>query len=181
MVETVKGSLEDSSNIRVCVRVRPPNEREMALAGGVIVEVSDDEQQVIVTGKPPFFYDVAFPTTITQLACFEKIGVDIVKTAYNGYNASMFAYGQTSSGKSFSMMGVRGTALVGLIPRISNLLFYTITKTPDREFFVEGSFLEIYNEKLRDLLDKKGNVSVVCCIFTMLPLTYSYLLQVPTI
>jgi hypothetical protein len=79
------------------------------------------------------------------------------------------------------MMGVRGTALVGLIPRISNLLFYTITKTPDREFFVEGSFLEIYNEKLRDLLDKKGNVSVVYCIFTMLPLTYSYLLQVPTI
>jgi len=153
----VKEPLEDASNIRVCVRVRPPNEREKALAGGVIVEVSDDGQQVIVTGKAPFFYDVSFPTSVTQLECFEKIGVDIVKTAYNGYNASMFAYGQTSSGKSFSMMGVRGTALVGLIPRISNLLFHVVGQTPDREFFIEGSFLEIYNEKLRDLLDKKGS------------------------
>ena len=120
----------------------------------------------------------------------------IVQTAYHGYNASLFAYGQTSSGKSFSMMGVRGTALVGLIPRIAHLLFHTITvrqlsrnsrgaayfdnqkKTlvgngrctlltllsslplgqvdKEKEFFVEGSYLEIYNEKLRDLLDSKG-------------------------
>jgi len=82
--------------------------------------------------------------------------VDIVRTAYHGFNASMFAYGQTSSGKSFSMMGVRGTALVGLIPRIAHLLFHVVAVTPSKEFFVEGSFLEIYNEKLRDLLDGKG-------------------------
>jgi hypothetical protein len=156
MADSVRGPLEEASNIRVVVRVRPPNQRELALDGGVVVSVGDDGQQVIVTGKPPFTFDVAFPTTVTQLEAFEKVGADIVKVAYNGYNASMFAYGQTSSGKSFSMMGVRGTSLVGLIPRIANLLFYTIVTTPSRQFFVEASFLEIYNEKLRDLLDRKG-------------------------
>ena len=80
----------------------------------------------------------------------------IVQTAYHGYNASLFAYGQTSSGKSFSMMGVRGTALVGLIPRIAHLLFTSIAMTPEHEFFVEGSYLEIYNEKLRDLLSSSS-------------------------
>jgi kinesin family member 5 len=157
MFERVRAPFDTSnSNIRVVVKIRPPNEREKALEGGVIVSVSDDGQQVIVTGKPPFTYDVAFPMECSQLEVFEKIGVDIVATAYNGYNASMFAYGQTSSGKSFSMMGVRGTSLVGLIPRISNLLFYCISKTPEHEFFVEGSYLEIYNEKLRDLIATTG-------------------------
>jgi hypothetical protein len=156
MTALCKEPLEEASNIRVCVRVRPPNQRELALAGGVVVEVGEDQQTVTVTGKVPFVYDVAFPTTIGQLECFSKIGMDIVKTAYNGYNASMFAYGQTSSGKSFSMMGVRGTALVGLIPRIAHLLFTVISLTPEKQFFIEGSFLEIYNEKLRDLLDHKG-------------------------
>jgi len=156
MTALVKEPLEDASNIRVCVRVRPPNKRELALPGGVVVEVGKDEQTVTVTGKQPFIFDVAFPTEVGQLDCFSKIGLDIVKTAYNGYNASMFAYGQTASGKSFSMMGVRGTALVGLIPRIAHLLFTVISLTPDKQFFVEGSFLEIYNEKLRDLLDFKG-------------------------
>jgi hypothetical protein len=55
------------------------------------------------------------------------------------------------------MMGVRGTALVGLIPRIAHLLFYTISVDTSKQFFVEGSYLEIYNEKIKDLLDQKGS------------------------
>ena len=77
-------------------QVRPPNQRELALPGGVVVEVGDDEQTVSVIGKPPFTLDVVFAMDCTQLAVFERIGVDIVKTAFHGYNASMFAYGQTS-------------------------------------------------------------------------------------
>jgi hypothetical protein len=101
-------------------------------------------------------YDVAFPFSTSQLGVFEVVGVPIVQTAYNGFNASMFAYGQTSSGKSFSMMGVRGTELVGLIPRIAHLLFHVVTTTSGHEFYIEGSYLEIYNEKLKDLLSKSG-------------------------
>jgi len=111
---------------------------------------------VVLDGKPPFVYDVAFPFSTSQLGVFEIVGVPIVQTAYNGFNASMFAYGQTSSGKSFSMMGVRGTELVGLIPRIAHLLFHVVTTTPNHEFYIEGSYLEIYNEKLKDLMSKSG-------------------------
>ena len=92
MCTRVKGELEEGSgNIRVVIKVGPPNQRELALPGGVIVEVMDDYKQVVVTGRPPFSYDVAFPTPTTQLETFERIGVDVVATAYNGYNASMFA------------------------------------------------------------------------------------------
>lgn len=75
---------------------------------------------------------------------FESIGVDIVQCAFHGYNAALFAYGQTSSGKSFSMMGVRGTALVGLIPRISRLLFKAIESDQSKEVLVECSYMEVY-------------------------------------
>ena len=71
--------------------------------------------------------------------------------------------GQTSSGKTFTMMGVRGTELVGLIPRIAHLLFHTVARTSGEaegvaphSFSVDGSYLEIYNEKLRDLLTSTG-------------------------
>jgi hypothetical protein len=59
------------------------------------------------------------------------------------------------------MMGVRNTSLAGLIPRIANLLFYLKQSESNREFFIEASYLEIYNEKLRDLTDKDGTVLYV--------------------
>eukprot|EP00616_Rhizochromulina_sp_CCMP1243_P017821 CAMPEP_0118966644 /NCGR_PEP_ID=MMETSP1173-20130426/4091_1 /TAXON_ID=1034831 /ORGANISM="Rhizochromulina marina cf, Strain CCMP1243" /LENGTH=1179 /DNA_ID=CAMNT_0006915457 /DNA_START=13 /DNA_END=3552 /DNA_ORIENTATION=+ len=151
-VMRVKEPMDGSMNIRVVLKVRPPNEREKALPGGICVDVSN-YREVKIGDREPFTFDVAFPMEVTQLEVFDRIGVDIVKTAYNGYNASMFAYGQTSSGKSFSMMGIRGTSLVGLIPRIADLLFHVAEQSPEREFFVEASYLEIYNERVRDLLD----------------------------
>jgi len=145
--ERVKANPDSmGTNIRVVVRVRPPNQRELALPGGVIISVGANAPTVSMAGKSePFTYDVAFPMENTQVECFEKVGVYIVMACYHGFNSSMFAYGQTSSGKSFSMMGVRGTALVGLIPRIAHLLFHVVNVSPEKEFFVEGSFLEIYN------------------------------------
>lgn len=80
----------------------------------------------------------------------------------NFLTASLFAYGQTSSGKSFSMMGVPGTELAGLIPRIANLLFKVVESSgPDRKYLIEASYLEIYNEKCRDLMSAEmGNLKV---------------------
>ena len=149
----VKGSFEGSGdNIRVAVRPRPPNKREQAgEGGGVVVSVDPSSSVVTMEGAPPFTYDDAFDMDTPQLAVFEALGIDFVACAFHGYNASLFAYGQTSSGKSFSMMGVPGTALVGLIPRIVRLLFRVIETADDREVLVEASYLEIYNEKLRDL------------------------------
>ena len=88
MSKIVRSPLEGSGgNIRVCIRVRPPNQREMALAGGVIVSVPEDQPgQVVVEGKPAFQLDVTFPTTVTQLKCFQDVGVNIVQTACQGFN-----------------------------------------------------------------------------------------------
>ena len=144
---------EAGDNIRVAVRVRPPNSRELAgEGGGVCVDIDEGAGTVASEGAPPFSFDLAFSMECTQLEIFEKIGIDIVSCAFHGYNASLFAYGQTSSGKSFSMMGVRGTSLVGLIPRIIRLLFSVVDGAEDREVLIETGYLEIYNEKIRDLL-----------------------------
>jgi hypothetical protein len=82
-----------------------------------------------------------------------------------GYNACIFAYGQTGSGKSYTMMGTDGTDDEGIIPRLCHDLFTRIDqeKSETKQFKVEASYMEIYNEKVRDLLDPKGyNMSIKC-------------------
>jgi len=75
----------------------------------------------------------------------------------DGYNGTIFAYGQTGSGKSFTMEGIRGNEeLAGIIPRMFDYLFSCISKSDsDIEFTIKCSYLEIYMEKIMDLLDAK--------------------------
>lgn len=94
-----------ANNIRVAVRCRPPNKREISLPpeeGAVVVEMSSAESgEVFVQGRAePFTFDVAFPFESTQLEVFDALGVDLVQAASHGFNATLFAYGQTSSGKT---------------------------------------------------------------------------------
>lgn len=87
----------------------------------------------------------------------------MVRGVLDGYNGTIFAYGQTGSGKSFSMEGVRGhEELAGIIPRMFDHLFKCIAEAdPDIEFSIKCSYLEIYMERIRDLLDvKKANLAV---------------------
>ena len=94
MAEVVRGELKgNGGNIRVCIRVRPPNQRELALPGGVIVSVPKRPPGAISVasstegGQPRnFMLDITFPFTIGQLECFQDVGVEIVQTAYNGFN-----------------------------------------------------------------------------------------------
>ncbi|XP_015261843.1 PREDICTED: kinesin-like protein KIF13A, partial [Gekko japonicus] len=92
-----------------------------------------------------------------QEVVFKCLGEGILEKAFQGYNACIFAYGQTGSGKSFSMMG--NTEQLGLIPRLCCALFQRITleENDSHTFKVEVSYMEIYNEKVRDLLDPKGS------------------------
>uniref|UniRef100_A0A674B3P8 Kinesin family member 13B n=1 Tax=Salmo trutta TaxID=8032 RepID=A0A674B3P8_SALTR len=103
----------------------------------------------------------------TQLECnvclsgqdvvFQCLGESLLDNAFLGYNACIFAYGQTGSGKSYTMMG--SSEQPGLIPRLCSSLFdRTLLEQREGESFtVEVSFMEIYNEKVRDLLDPKGS------------------------
>ncbi|XP_069764421.1 kinesin-like protein KIF13A isoform X2 [Narcine bancroftii] len=92
-----------------------------------------------------------------QEVVFKCLGEGILDNAFQGYNACIFAYGQTGSGKSFSMMG--SVDVPGLIPRLCGALFGRVSKEENEShtFKVEVSYMEIYNEKVRDLLDPKGS------------------------
>ncbi|XP_046672118.1 kinesin-like protein KIF13A isoform X2 [Homalodisca vitripennis] len=163
-----------SDKIKVAVRVRPFNRRELELGTQCVVEM--EGQQTILQypltlldkmerKQPKTFafdhcFDSADPTSpqfASQDAVFDCLGRDILDNAFQGYNACIFAYGQTGSGKSFTMMGSQDYK--GIIPRLCDSLFDLIAKQQSSELMykVEVSYMEIYNEKVHDLLDPKAN------------------------
>ncbi|KAJ2018975.1 hypothetical protein GGI14_001918 [Coemansia sp. S680] len=93
--------------------------------------------------------DTSSPKYASQEVVFEDIGQAVLKHALSGYHCCVFAYGQTGSGKSYTMMGTSEDA--GLIPRICEQLFASMSSSAD--YHVEVSYLEIYNERVRDLLN----------------------------
>lgn len=162
-----------SDKIKVAVRVRPFNRRELELGTQCVVEM-DSGQTLLhqplgidkLDRKPPktFAFDHCFnsadpesPDYAAQETVFNLLGTDILDNAFQGYNACIFAYGQTGSGKSYTMMG--GQESKGIIPRLCDSLFDRIAKcqSPEQSYKVEVSYMEIYNEKVHDLLDPKPN------------------------
>lgn len=91
---------------------------------------------------------------VDQLKIYNDLGKEVVNDAFIGYNACIFAYGQTGSGKTFTMMGTPGNE--GLIPRICAQLFNKMReeRAKGSNFRTEVSYLEIYNERVKDLLSK---------------------------
>ncbi|KAL7737375.1 hypothetical protein ACLKA6_012985 [Drosophila palustris] len=162
-----------SDKIKVAVRVRPFNRREIELGTKCIVEM--EKQQTILQNPPSmekmerkqpktFAFDHCFyslnpedDSFASQETVFDCVGRDILDNAFQGYNACIFAYGQTGSGKSYTMMGSQESK--GIIPRLCDKLFSAIANksTPELMYKVEVSYMEIYNEKVHDLLDPKPN------------------------
>ncbi|KNC53662.1 kinesin family member 1B [Thecamonas trahens ATCC 50062] len=154
--------------VRVAVRVRPFNERELALGStsvismyGAATAIEDVENE---RAKHEYTYDYSFdssqpasPAFASQEDVFEALGRPLIEHAWSGFNCSMFAYGQTGSGKSYTMMGY-GEAK-GLIPRGCEALFERLAAAEaDAQVSgasVEVSYLEIYNENIRDLLSPR--------------------------
>ncbi|XP_043645613.1 kinesin-like protein KIF13B isoform X6 [Drosophila teissieri] len=162
-----------SDKIKVAVRVRPFNRREIELDTKCIVEM--EKQQTILQNPPTlekierkqpktFAFDHCFYSSnpedvnfASQETVFDCVGRGILDNAFQGYNACIFAYGQTGSGKSYTMMGSQESK--GIIPRLCDQLFSAIANksTPELMYKVEVSYMEIYNEKVHDLLDPKPN------------------------
>ncbi|DAA27057.1 TPA: axonal transport of synaptic vesicles-like [Bos taurus] len=164
------------SKVKVAVRIRPMNRREIDLHTKCVVDV--DANKVILNpvntdlskgdarSQPKVFaYDHCFWSMDESVRdkyagqddVFKCLGENILQNAFDGYNACVFAYGQTGSGKSYTMMGTADQP--GLIPRLCSGLFERTQKEENEEqsFKVEVSYMEIYNEKVRDLLDPKGS------------------------
>ncbi|XP_051920236.1 kinesin-like protein KIF13B isoform X3 [Hippocampus zosterae] len=169
----VEPSLDDS-NVKVAVRVRPMNRREKELNTKCVVEMVKNQTvlhpAMANLGKGDsrnqskvFAYDYCFWSMdesdekfAGQEVVFQCLGESLLHNAFLGYNACIFAYGQTGSGKSYTMMGSGDQP--GLIPRLCSALFDRTQKEQreQEKFTVEVSYMEIYNEKVRDLLDPKG-------------------------
>jgi len=153
-------------NIRVCCRFRPINKIEQSTGKDQLVaKVGSDCETVYIGEKKPkqFMFDRVFPPDTEQSIVFQYAALPLVDAIFEGYNCTLFAYGQTGSGKTFSMEGVVGDIeLEGLIPRMVRTIFDRIesggTQFANIEFTVRVSYVEIYNEKLRDLLNPDGEV-----------------------
>ncbi|KAM8772102.1 kinesin-like protein KIF16B isoform 3-T3 [Acanthopagrus schlegelii] len=165
------------ASVRVAVRVRPMNRREKDLTAKCIIRMEGNKTSITNLKLPEgiagestrdrtktFTYDFSYDsmdskssTFVSQEKVFKDLGSDVLKAAFEGYNACVFAYGQTGSGKSYTMMGNPGDP--GLIPRFCESLFSRIsdaTRWDEASFRTEVSYLEIYNERVRDLLRRKS-------------------------
>ncbi|XP_027044941.1 kinesin-like protein KIF13B [Pocillopora damicornis] len=159
-----------SSKVKVAVRVRPFNRREIDLGTKCVVDM-DDTQTILFSSASrdrkntkTFAFDHCFWSMeesnnkyASQEKVYKCLGADVLENSFEGYNACIFAYGQTGSGKTYTMMGSQNQT--GLIPRLCNELFDRISSNEDENitYKVEVSYIEIYNEKVRDLLCPRGN------------------------
>ncbi|GAN07760.1 kinesin-like protein [Mucor ambiguus] len=171
--------MSGGGNIKVVVRCRPMNARE--IARGAVGLIRMDGNQTIISRPPDqrtgkesedikaFTFDKSYwsadkndPRYADQQTVYNDMGEELLDHAFDGYNCCIFAYGQTGSGKSYSMMGYGED--IGIIPRTCSELFnrITINSQPNLTYRVEVSYIEIYNEKVRDLLNpkNKGNLKV---------------------
>nr|XP_009687712.1 PREDICTED: centromere-associated protein E [Struthio camelus australis] len=103
-----------------------------------------------VNGTKVFSYDRVFHSSDNTQQLYEGVAVPIIQSAVQGYNGTIFAYGQTASGKTYTMMGNDDS--VGIIPKAIQHVFKIICEIPDREFLLRVSYMEIYNETITDLL-----------------------------
>ncbi|XP_011269618.1 kinesin-like protein KIF18A [Camponotus floridanus] len=176
-------STQDTSeiSIKVIVRVRPHNERELQDNSRTVVEVVDDKMLIFDPKEhetPFFFHNVAqkgrdmlkkqnkqlqfifdriFSSTATNTNVFEGSTKNLITSLLDGYNCSVFAYGATGAGKTHTMLGTKED--LGITYRTVAELFSEIEKqTKHREFHLGVSYLEIYNENVQDLLHKSGQL-----------------------
>ncbi|XP_066280318.1 uncharacterized protein [Branchiostoma lanceolatum] len=165
------------ANVKVAIRVRPLSKRELDAQAQFIIQINENTTSVTnikLDGTQEgygdtrerlkhFVFDYSYwsvdqnsPDYAAQQQIFQDLGTDVLASAFEGYNACVFAYGQTGTGKTFTMMGDADRQ--GLIPRISEGLFSRIDDHVGERvtFKTEVSYLEIYNERVRDLLCHPG-------------------------
>ncbi|KAL6081104.1 hypothetical protein STEG23_005435, partial [Scotinomys teguina] len=142
--------MAEEAAVAVCVRVRPLNSREELGEATHVYWKTDNNAIYQSDGGKSFSFDRVFHSNETTKNVYEEIAVPIINSAIQGYNGTIFAYGQTASGKTHTMMGSEDC--LGVIPRAIHDIFQRIKKFPEREFLLRVSYMEIYNETITDLL-----------------------------
>jgi kinesin family protein 3/17 len=153
----------DAECVRVVVRCRPLNAKETADGRSRIVDMDTRQGQIRLHNKadagkePPkaFTFDAVFDWESTQREVYEYTAAGIVNSTLEGYNGTVFAYGQTGTGKTHTMEGCAADPTQqGIIPQAFDHIFKAIEASADTQYLVRASFLEIYNEEIHDLLSK---------------------------
>nr|XP_012628271.1 kinesin-like protein KIF11 [Microcebus murinus] len=166
---------EKGKNIQVVVRCRPFNLTERKANAHSIVECDHVRKEVSVrtggladkSSRKTYTFDMVFGASTKQIDVYRSVVCPILDEVIMGYNCTIFAYGQTGTGKTFTMEGERSPneeytweedPLAGIIPRTLHQIFEKLTDN-GTEFSVKVSLLEIYNEELFDLLNPSSDVS----------------------
>ncbi|CAF1468679.1 unnamed protein product [Adineta steineri] len=150
-------------NIRVVARFRPLNKSEKCAGSESVVTFPTDKDDTILIKGRSYIVDKVFRSNATQEEVYNETAKEIVKDVLSGYNGTIFAYGQTSSGKTHTMEGVMGSsAQQGIIPRIVQDIFnHRCTLDANFPFQIKISYFEIYRDTIRDLLDvSKTNLAI---------------------
>ncbi|XP_070117057.1 kinesin-like protein KIF1B isoform X22 [Equus przewalskii] len=165
------------ASVKVAVRVRPFNSRETSKESRCIIQMQGNSTSIINPKNPKeapksFSFDYSYwshtspedPCFASQNRVYNDIGKEMLLHAFEGYNVCIFAYGQTGAGKSYTMMGKQEESQAGIIPQLCEELFEKINDNCNEEmsYSVEVSYMEIYCERVRDLLNpkNKGNLRV---------------------
>ncbi|EFY92052.1 kinesin related protein 1 [Metarhizium acridum CQMa 102] len=152
---------ELKGNIRVMCRVRPAITDDASAEAGISFPDEKTSAEIVLAGPEeksslgvvsrknyPFEFDRVFAPAVQNEEIFGEIS-QLVQSALDGYNVCIFCYGQTGSGKTYTM-----SSEDGMIPRATHMIYDTMTKLKEKswEYTMEGSFVEVYNEELNDLL-----------------------------
>uniref|UniRef100_A0A669DJB4 plus-end-directed kinesin ATPase n=1 Tax=Oreochromis niloticus TaxID=8128 RepID=A0A669DJB4_ORENI len=165
------------ASVKVAVRVRPFNSREIGKESKCIIQMSGNTTTILNPKQPKenksFNFDFSYWSHTTpedvnyasQMQVYRDIGEEMLLHAFEGYNVCIFAYGQTGAGKSYTMMGRQEKDQQGIIPLMCEDLFTKINDSNNdnsMSYSVEVSYMEIYCERVRDLLNpkNKGNLRV---------------------
>lgn len=175
-METKKRSSRQSSaktkkeNILVIVRCRPMSSKEISNGYTEVVKISKNDNSVAVavpkndeSEYKQFTFDSVFDWNSSQEELYKKMVHPLIESVLDGFNATIFAYGQTGTGKTYTMEGFRDDKLPlneqenrGIIPRTFEQIFHTIEQSNNTQYLVFSSYLEIYQEEIRDLLESKS-------------------------
>ncbi|XP_060794381.1 kinesin-like protein KIF1B isoform X1 [Neoarius graeffei] len=165
------------ASVKVAVRVRPFNSRETSKESKCIIQMQGNSTSILNPKNPKeppksFSFDHSYwshttpddPCFAAQSQVYNDIGKEMLQHAFEGYNVCIFAYGQTGAGKSYTMMGKQEEGQEGIIPQLCEELFEKINdnNNDDISYSVEVAYMEIYCERVRDLLNpkNKGNLRV---------------------
>ncbi|XP_063615990.1 kinesin-II 95 kDa subunit-like [Penaeus indicus] len=153
----------EAETVKVVVRCRPMNEQETANGYKRVVDMDVDRGVVEISNvkgaetdpKKTFTFDAVYDWNSKQLELYDETFRPLVDSVLNGFNGTIFAYGQTGTGKTYTMEGVRDDPEQrGVIPNSFEHIFNHIARSSNQQYLIRSSYLEIYQEEIRDLLGK---------------------------